>query len=184
MKYLKLFESHNELESRLEFYRVKNYIINKDGSIDVNGDVDLTNDLVSDPVLIPFNFNHVNGFFDCSDNELISLKGSPKIVGGDFTCSDNRLSSLVGGPKEVGGNFCCDYNKLTNLKWAPKVGGTSFVSNNPLPKEILDNINIFVPQGNRVYMIDYIIKHQDDYSIWDSDGTLNKYRFKELLRDI
>jgi hypothetical protein len=29
-----------------------------------------------------------------------------------------------------------------------------------------------------------IIKNQEDYSIWRRDGTLDEFRFGELMRDI
>jgi hypothetical protein len=29
-----------------------------------------------------------------------------------------------------------------------------------------------------------IIKNQEDYSIWRRDGTLNEFRFSELMQDI
>jgi hypothetical protein len=61
---------------------------------------------------------------------------------------------LRGAPRIVGGNFRCH--------------------NNPLPKLILNNID----------MIKEIIKNQEDYSIWRSDGTLDEFRFSELMRDI
>jgi hypothetical protein len=33
-------------------------------------------------------------------------------------------------------------------------------------------------------MIIKIIKYQEDYSIWRRDGTLDEFRFGELMRDI
>ena len=61
----------------------------------------------------------VKGFFDCSINQLTSLKGAPKKVTSFFNCNDNNLTSLVGGPREVGWNFDCSRNMLTNLKGVP-----------------------------------------------------------------
>jgi hypothetical protein len=29
-----------------------------------------------------------------------------------------------------------------------------------------------------------IIKNQEDYSIWRRDGTLDKFRFREMIQDI
>jgi hypothetical protein len=52
------------------------YTINDDFTIDVNGDVDLSfTKLVEFPDYIQFNY--VNGYFNCSNNYLISLKGCP-----------------------------------------------------------------------------------------------------------
>ena len=55
------------------------------------------------------NFGKVTGDFNCSYNNLTSLKGAPQTVGGDFKCSDNQLTSLRGAPQKVGGDFYC-YN--------------------------------------------------------------------------
>jgi hypothetical protein len=61
---------------------------------------------------------------------------------------------LQGAPKEVGGGFYC--------------------YNNPLPKLILDNMAKIVE----------IIKNQEDYSIWRKNGTLDEFRFEEMMGDI
>jgi hypothetical protein len=75
-------------------------------------------------------------------------------VGASFYCHSNQLTSLEGAPKEVSGNFCC--------------------LNNPLPQLILDNLS----------MIKHIIKNQEDYSIWRRDGTLDEFRFREMMQEI
>ena len=41
MKYLRLFESFEEIDEICREYNISNYTINTDGSIDVNDDVDL-----------------------------------------------------------------------------------------------------------------------------------------------
>jgi hypothetical protein len=103
---------------------------NPDGSIDYDGDVDLSD---KDLEKLPFNFRKVTRHFNCSDNKLTSLEGAPKEVGGGFYCSINRLTSLNGAPKEVGMDFDCSFNKLTSLKGAPKeVGGYFNCSHNNL----------------------------------------------------
>ncbi len=101
------------------------YVINKDGTIDVDGDVKLR--LVNDNVTkIPFKFGKVTGNFDCSYSELTSLEGAPKEVSGSFDCSSNKLTSLKGAPKEVGKSFYCNYNELTSLEGIPDKVGYSF----------------------------------------------------------
>ena len=42
MKYLKLFESFNDIDSICKRYGIENYTINEDGSIDVDGNVSLS----------------------------------------------------------------------------------------------------------------------------------------------
>ena len=130
MKYLKLFESFEDVNEICKKYDIKDYTINTDGSIDVNASVNLLNEKLTK---LPLKFNKVNGSFYCYKNELTSLKGSPKKVGGDFYCSYNILTSLKGSPESVRGSFYCSYNKISSLKGCPKYIGMSFVCfNNPL----------------------------------------------------
>ena len=93
---------------------ITNYIINSDMSVDVNGNVDLANDDLTD---LPLKFNKVTGSFYCSGNKLTSLKGCPLYTGGDFDCTDNpKLTSLKDLPINfyVGGEFCCHKNSIKN----------------------------------------------------------------------
>jgi hypothetical protein len=101
-------------------YRIKNYTINSDGSIDVNGDVDLSN---YDLTELPLTFNKVTGSFDCGGNNLTTLKGSPRWVDGSFYCSSNRLPSLEFCPDYVGSYFICRYNNLTDNYCESEIGG-------------------------------------------------------------
>ena len=94
-----------------EKYGIENYTINPDGSIDVNGDVDLYNCNITE---LPLTFNKVGGSFDCSNNKLTSLKGSPKRVDRYFDCSNNKLTSLEFSPDYIGGGFNCEYNDLSD----------------------------------------------------------------------
>ena len=102
------------------------YIINDDGSIDVNGDVNLSN---KDLTKIPFKFRNVSGDFHCYNNQLTSLEGSPNIVGGIFGCTNNKLTSLEYSPTTVGSDFYCYRNQLTSLEYAPKMVGGDFRCN-------------------------------------------------------
>ena len=68
----------------------------------------------------------VKGFFDCSINQLTSLKGAPKKVTGFFNCNKNQLENLKGASSEVDGDFYCDRNQLITLKGAPVKVGSSF----------------------------------------------------------
>ena len=98
-----------QIEDWLFRLRIKNYIINDNGVVDVEGDVDLYNRQLT---AIPVQFGYVSGNFHCNYNLLTSLKGSPREVGGDFYCGGNLLTSLRDGPREVGGVFLCSGNKM------------------------------------------------------------------------
>jgi hypothetical protein len=131
-------------------YNIKNYIINSDMSINVDGDVNLRNKSLKS---LPLKFNKVSGDFICSFNILTSLKGCPIEVGGDFICYWNLLMSLEGCPEKVGGDFSCYKNKLTSLLESPKkINGNFNCSVNELtslkgcPKEVCGDFYCFENQ--------------------------------------
>jgi hypothetical protein len=129
-------------ERLLEHFGIKNYTINDDGTVDVNGKVDLFKEGLTE---IPIKFGVVRGDFDVRFNNLLSLKNSPRVVTGSFNCSYNYdlsslkygpksvknyychdcdLKSIEGAPNEVTGEFNCSYNEnLTSLKDGPKIVG-------------------------------------------------------------
>ena len=106
-------------------YNIKNYTINGDGSIDVNGSVNLYNKGLTE---LPLVFNKVSGYFDCGRNKLTSLKGCPRWVGGYFYCTNNNLTSLGFGPDYVGSFFSCQYNNLTDNYSETEIGGVFFTT--------------------------------------------------------
>lgn len=135
----------------LNQYKIKNYIINKDLTVSVEGDVDLSNqNLSSIPIkfyMIAGNFNckgnrltdlsfcpiAVDGHFDCSSNHLKTLEGGPKVVQFNYNCNQNELISLVGSPNIICGDFNCRINELPNLKNGPQqVLGSYYASHNNL----------------------------------------------------
>ena len=78
-------------------------------------------------------FGEVTGNFDCSELNLVSLKGAPQIVGEDFYCFKNHLTSLEGAPREVGWTFDCSENQLLSLEGAPqKITGFFYCFDNQL----------------------------------------------------
>jgi len=149
MKHIRRFnESKESIEAICQKYNITNYTINEDGSIDVDGSVNLINKGLTK---LPIKFRNVTGSFDCRNNKLVSLEGAPKsldysfncsfnkltslegapkLVGGSFYCTNNQLTTLEGAPKYVDGNFHCSYNKLTTLEGAPKSVGEDFYCNN------------------------------------------------------
>jgi hypothetical protein len=132
MKYIKLYEgfqSEEEVSEICKKFGIKNWSINSEGLVDVDGDVDLISKGLTK---IPLKFGNVSGYFLCRDNQLTSLEGSPKEVG-YFNCSNNQLTSLEGCPRSVVGGFYCDNNQLTSLEGCPRsVGGNFSCSDNQL----------------------------------------------------
>jgi hypothetical protein len=99
---MKVFTSVNAIRDWLDHYKIKNYKINKDLTVDVDCDVNLFR---CNLLNIMVNFNKVNGNFYIQNNLLTNLRGCPKLVVGNFDCANNRLVSLVGCPIIVGGYF-------------------------------------------------------------------------------
>ena len=127
-----LKESNHDIDSICEKLGIKNYTINQDGSIDVDGNVDLSPKKLTK---LPLKFRNVSGGFWCDNNQLTSLEGSPQSVGGGFSCHYNQLTSLEGCPKSVGGSFWCDNNKLKDvygIKEGFRLGGRFNIGNNPV----------------------------------------------------
>ena len=162
-----------------ENYGIKNYTINGDGSIDVDGDVWLYKKGLTE---LPLTFNRVDGDFICNENLLTTLKGSPRWVGGSFACSRNQLTSLEFSPDYVGDNFYCYNNQLTSLEFCPDyVGGdfrcgSNYLTDNYSETEI----------GGYFYTS---LKH-DGLIINDYDRVINYnewrklYKRKKILNDI
>jgi len=89
------------------------WVINSDGSVDVDGWVSLGLEHLNLNE-IPVKFGKVSGSFDCAQNNLTTLKNVPVWVGGWFDCSSNNLTSLEGCPDYVEGSFYCGRNNLKN----------------------------------------------------------------------
>jgi len=128
MKSFKRFIGDLQIKSICNKYNINNYTINEDGSIDVDGDVNLTRKSL---INIPLKFRNVSYFY-CDNNQLTSLEGCPQSVVGDFTCHNNQLTSLKGCPQSVG-VLNCRYNQLTSLEGCPEIiGGNIFCQFNKI----------------------------------------------------
>ena len=171
MKHLKtynIFENkdNSELIKQLESYSIENYTINEDGTIDVSGDVYLSN---RDLSKIPFEFGKVTGYFIINYNNLTSLEGGPQEVGGNYYCHNNQLKDLISGPQEVGGNYYCHNNQLESLEGcAGDIGGDFTCRNNKL--EMLDCSSVI--NGN-IYCIGNQFKEEPEFF-----GICNKINWK------
>lgn len=108
-----------------EKYKITDYIINPDKTIDVDGDVILSFSYLSK---FPLEFNKVSGNFLCNNNLLTTLKGCPIWIGGNFRSSFNDLTSLEFGPDYVGGNFDCRFNNISDNYCETYIGGDFYSS--------------------------------------------------------
>lgn len=149
-------QSNEEIDSICKKYRIENYTINEDGTVDINGDVDLSFLGLSK---LPLKFGKVSGNFSCGYNKLISLEGSPKWIGEDFECSFNELKTLEGGPETIIGNYSFSYNCLINFKGFPEdYDGRVNFSRNPISKLLKnipeDKVSKFIYWCNELNVID------------------------------
>jgi hypothetical protein len=192
-------ESKEDIDSICKKFDIRNYTINEDSTIDVDGDVDLYNKRLTK---LPLKFRKVSGgfycfnnqlkslegsplsvgrYFSCFNNQLKSLEGAPLSVGGYFNCISNQLKSLSGSPLSVGGNFYCDSNQLKSLSGiSGKISGAIYCTNNQLRdvKGVKDGwLGEFDVRGNPVYEIFKLFPKDK----WDEViDILNEY---EVIRD-
>ena len=113
---VKKHTNNAEIAAWCDEMSIKNYTINSQGEIDVNGIVNLRG---KDFKELPYKFGKVNGtfsFYRCKN--LKSLKNCPNYVGGYFSCNScSQLDSLKGCPKEVDVDFyCCDCKRKFTKK--------------------------------------------------------------------
>jgi hypothetical protein len=113
-----MYSDKEKIQAWLDEMEIEKYVINDDLTVDVNQNVSLYHKSLS---FFPVQFGTVNGDFNCSENQLISLIGSPRKVTQTFDCTYNKLITLEGAPDEVD-IFICDYNKtLISLKGCPQI---------------------------------------------------------------
>ena len=140
-------------------YDIQNYFINPDLSIDVDGDVDLSDlklsfgSILGTKTSLPLRFSIVVGSFYCNNNCLTTLEGGPREVRGHFVCFSNRLTTLEGGPREVGGHFSCHDNPVYEI-----------IRKFPDHKKVL--------------------KFWDDFDVVRNRNELSAYRFEEMYLDL
>lgn len=185
-------------------YGIKIYKINKDLSIDVTGDVNLSH---SNLYYLPLRFNKVKGDFFCHRNKLTTLSGCPKIISGNFACSSNQLTSLEHGPVKVGRHYncnnnllisleyCpdiingfldCDDNKLTNLDFKPKgITNISFSGNPFMTHSFCHYFNALESQNDDRVLSqkEIFLKYMDYYEIWIG-GVFQQENLEALYNDV
>lgn len=194
---IKLFEQYNDynqVKDWLDEMEVLNYTINDDLTVDVDGDVDMGYKRLTE---IPVQFGVVKGDFDINNNKLTSLKGCPNRVENSFFCNRNELTSLEGGPMYVDNYYKCSANKLTTLKGSPEyVGGDFACGSNRLtstqyaPKHIGRHFQSYdnnypdeLTSFRDPKILVMLLKHQEEYGLWNTNGSLNKGRWDLFMKD-
>ena len=188
MKYLRLFESFENIDEICKKYWIENYTINTDGSIDVNDYVWLYRNGLTK---LPLKFNKVNGWFDCSDNNLISLEGSPVEVNNGFNCRFNKLTSFEYAPRIIRGGFSCSDNNIKSFEYFPSyVKGYFYCFNNSIYEvwklfgdtskiELLNDFDIFRDEDTDEPTI--IMDRLNDFLLTIGEKSVRKVNFYKNL---
>lgn len=101
-----------------EAFNIVDYIINTDLSLDVDGDVNISNVGLSE---IPFKFNNVTGDFNCACNHFTDMFNGPKYVGGFYVVAYNELESFEHFPLTVGKSVIAYENEFDLVNSLPDV---------------------------------------------------------------
>lgn len=116
---------------------IKNFTVNDDLTVDVDGDVSLKSSFeIKKARKFIFKWGVIKGDFNCNMCMLMSLKGAPDEVWGDFICSANKFQTLEYSPKIVKGDYICYNNRsLRSLQGCTqKIPGTFDCSNCDIAK--------------------------------------------------
>jgi hypothetical protein len=117
----------NDKNPQLRVSDTVNITVESDGSVNIDGDVQINVADKKDAVRLVENgkftipFGKINGNFNCQKLGLTTLANAPKIVNGTFDCSKNNLTTLVGAPQEVGRFIASDNKSLKSLAGGSKV---------------------------------------------------------------
>ena len=134
--------------------------------VNVYGSVHISNKHLTK---FPMDFGKVTGYFDCYENKLTTLIGSPKYVGDFFNCGRNNITTLEGGPKIVNGAFICVRNQLTDFYGFPdRVKDVDMNGNNvneilnlsPYKTNYLPNFIKYINEFSVIQEGQYIIKEK------------------------
>ncbi len=180
------------VEKFCEKYIIGYYEITENG-IGVDEDVNLLDKNLHN---LP-QFYYTGGCFSCGGNNLTDLQGIPSLsIGEWFGCVGNGISQLIvpehldnhlycynnkitslGKLDRIYGGFSCDSNKLKSTKDIPRVDDILWLSNNPLPQQLLKYIN-------NQELIKQIIEYQVDFRIWNEDESLNIKNWNFMVKEM
>jgi hypothetical protein len=108
-----MYTNKQEIKNWLDENEIKNYSINEDLYVDVNGDVWLDNKILTE---IPVKFNIIKGIFDCDNNQLTSTEFLPKevyILNTHFhNKRKNKLSNTIKVLRKKVHNFSISYIQI------------------------------------------------------------------------
>lgn len=190
MKYIKLFENYNyeKIFDWMKEYapRVKNFVINSDGSVDIDGCFSFHKGENAGIINgeLPIKIRYADCVF--ADNiGLKTLKNFPEKISEDYDVTpidsngyywiqNNKLTTLEGCPKKVK-RFIASDNELTSLKGAPEyVHDVCYLQNNQL--ESMEGCPKYIGLRLDIYNnpIKSLIGIPPDFMIGAGDWNVNK----------
>ena len=115
-----MLKTLKEIESWLDLMKIEDYSINKDLTVDVKGEVDISKQNLKE---IPVQFGEVTWSFLCHHNKLKNLVGCPLNLWEDLICYNNQLETMKGCPPVVYILQCYNNPNLKSLKGAKVIEG-------------------------------------------------------------
>lgn len=164
---------HKEIKVLCTKYRIVNFRINSDYSIDVFGDVNLSNKNLN---RIPIKFDEIYGNFECNFNNLKDLTNCPRIIHGNFSVYSNQIKDLSIHPEYIQGCFQIGQNKIKEATTFPIVGNTLQIDSNLL--EHLSYDGRVIATNNKIYSVDNF------NTVLSNVGVLLKNPIYELIKYI
>lgn len=145
------FNNKVDIENWLKSVHIRNFYIHDDLTVDVHQDVSIYNLRLSS---LPVQFGRINGYFECSHNNLYSLKGAPR---------------------EVNGDACFNYNCLTSIEYCPSIVHKDLMlRDNPILNidliELPSYVNGNIYLGNKDFDLCSNIKYFEE--LYDKKGEL------------
>lgn len=149
MKNILTQQQKDQIDQVCAQYNITKYIINNDGTIDVNQNISISHRGLTQ---LPFRINKMVGYLDCSNNELTTLEGCPYDIYGAFHCNNNQITSLAFCPTIVCGGFL-------------------YVDRNPLPDDFYALHNSLNIEEDIVFF-----KYMNYYNIWEPEYNSENMR--------
>jgi len=137
---MKLTDEQIEFLDKVCFGRHHKWKLNSDGEVDVDGDVIITSlswRYIREINEIPVKFGTVKGYFNCSGNNLTTLKNCPTSVG-EFYCYNNNLTDYFKSIKED------EFPLWSKLHWGEILKEYPFLINIVKKYKIVDALKIYL----------------------------------------
>jgi len=126
-----------------------------------------------------------DGSFDCSNNKLTSLKGSPMHVDWHFYADNNEITSLEHASPYIGSFLSCEHNNISSFDHCPKtILGSIFARRNPITSlngvAVIDYGEITADNFNN----DQYKKYLEDLKLLESMDSETAELFDKIVKTI